>query len=108
AGNALRVVFFSRGIAGAAMVEGTGFEPVYAKRSDLQSDGFNHSPTPPLNRRRAGSEAPKRLVGRFMVIPGESVNSPWGKPSRKYPAPALPGAKCPACWPAAKAIRLWP
>ena len=30
-----------------AMVEGTGFEPVYAKRPDLQSGGFNHSPTPP-------------------------------------------------------------
>ncbi len=29
------------------MVEGVGFEPTYAKRSDLQSDGFNHSPTPP-------------------------------------------------------------
>lgn len=29
------------------VVEGTGFEPVYAKRPDLQSGGFNHSPTPP-------------------------------------------------------------
>lgn len=29
------------------MVEGTGFEPVYAMRSDLQSDAFNHSATPP-------------------------------------------------------------
>jgi site-specific DNA recombinase len=30
------------------LVEGTGFEPVYAvKRADLQSAGFNHSPTPP-------------------------------------------------------------
>ena len=29
------------------VVEGTGFEPVYAKRADLQSAGFNHSPTPP-------------------------------------------------------------
>ncbi len=29
------------------MVEGTGFEPVYAMRADLQSAGFNHSPTPP-------------------------------------------------------------
>ena len=29
------------------VVEGTGFEPVYAKRADLQSAGFNHTPTPP-------------------------------------------------------------
>ena len=29
------------------MVEGVGFEPTYAKRPDLQSGGFNHSPTPP-------------------------------------------------------------
>ena len=39
------------GVARRPLVEGTGFEPVYAKRSDLQSDGFNHSPTPPLQRR---------------------------------------------------------
>ena len=29
------------------MVEGTGFEPVYAMRADLQSAAFNHSATPP-------------------------------------------------------------
>lgn len=29
------------------MVEGDGFEPSYARRPDLQSGGFNHSPTPP-------------------------------------------------------------
>ena len=29
------------------MVEGTGFEPVYATRADLQSAAFNHSATPP-------------------------------------------------------------
>lgn len=29
------------------MVEGTGFEPVYATRPDLQSGAFNHSATPP-------------------------------------------------------------
>ena len=29
------------------MVEGTGFEPVKALPSDLQSDPFNHSGTPP-------------------------------------------------------------
>src|SRR3954471_10431052 len=33
------------------VVEGTGFEPVYAKRADLQSAGFNHSPTPPRDGR---------------------------------------------------------
>lgn len=45
----------------AEMVEGAGFEPAYAKRADLQSAGFNHSPTPPRGatdwrskRRRAG------------------------------------------------------
>ena len=32
------------------MVEGVGFEPTYAKRPDLQSGGFNHSPTPPQGR----------------------------------------------------------
>ena len=29
------------------VVEGTGFEPVYAMRADLQSAAFNHSATPP-------------------------------------------------------------
>ncbi len=32
------------------MVEGTGFEPVYAMRADLQSAAFNHSATPPQGR----------------------------------------------------------
>src|SRR5690606_6569735 len=40
---------------GRTMVEGTGFGPVYAKRSDLQSDGFNHSPTPPRQRLWVGT-----------------------------------------------------
>src|SRR5690606_35938389 len=31
------------------MVEGTGFEPVYAMRADLQSAAFNHSATPPFS-----------------------------------------------------------
>ena len=39
------------GIAQIKMVEGVGFEPTYAKRPDLQSGGFNHSPTPPQERR---------------------------------------------------------
>ncbi len=30
------------------LVEGTGFEPVYAMRADLQSAAFNHSATPPF------------------------------------------------------------
>ena len=34
------------------VVEGVGFEPTYAKRPDLQSGGFNHSPTPPQAQRR--------------------------------------------------------
>ena len=29
------------------MVEEAGFEPAYAKRTDLQSVSFNHSDTPP-------------------------------------------------------------
>ena len=40
------------------MVEGVGFEPTYAKRPDLQSGGFNHSPTPP--------QAPR--LGRFNTL----------------------------------------
>ena len=51
------------GSSGRAMVEGTGFEPVYAKRSDLQSDGFNHSPTPPLQRRSGRKRSVWRVVG---------------------------------------------
>ena len=54
-------------------MEGTGFEPVYAKRSDLQSDGFNHSPTPPHF--RVGTEALSRFVGRFMVGCRKGVNT---------------------------------
>ena len=38
------------------MVEGDGFEPSYAKRPDLQSGGFNHSPTPPQGPRKTGGE----------------------------------------------------
>ena len=57
-------------------MEGTGFEPVYAKRSDLQSDGFNHSPTPPRNvalgrKRSAGARRPGGLWW-----PGDSVSTP--------------------------------
>ena len=32
------------------MVEEAGFEPTKAEPSDLQSDPFNHSGTPPINR----------------------------------------------------------
>ena len=35
------------GLSGGYMVEGTGFEPVYSKRPDLQSGAFNRSATPP-------------------------------------------------------------
>ena len=38
-------------VSKSKMVEGVGFEPTYAKRPDLQSGGFNHSPTPPQGRR---------------------------------------------------------
>tara|TARA_B100000524_G_scaffold223783_1_gene118213 strand:+ start:1290 stop:1514 length:225 start_codon:yes stop_codon:yes gene_type:complete len=30
------------------LVEGAGFEPAEAEASDLQSDGFDRSPTPPI------------------------------------------------------------
>ena len=33
----------------AEMVEGAGFEPAKAEPSDLQSDPFGHSGTPPGN-----------------------------------------------------------
>ena len=33
------------------MVEGGGFEPPKAEPSDLQSDPFGHSGTPPIKRR---------------------------------------------------------
>ena len=61
---------------GGAMVEGTGFEPVYAKRSDLQSDGFNHSPTPPLQRRlgRKRSAIARRRGGLWWA--DDSVSTP--------------------------------
>lgn len=47
------------------VVEGTGFEPVYAKRADLQSAGFNHSPTPPgaLTHRHLTSRFPTAIRG---------------------------------------------
>lgn len=60
------------------MVEGTGFEPVYAKRSDLQSDGFNHSPTPPRHR-WAENEAPGRVVGAVYGGLMTVCQHPFGK-----------------------------
>ena len=33
------------------VVQGTGFEPVKHKAADLQSAGFNHSPTPARNKK---------------------------------------------------------
>ena len=38
------------------MVEGAGFEPAKAEPSDLQSDPFGHSGTPP----RIGADYPSR------------------------------------------------
>ena len=41
---------YTRGIksrANTPVVEEAGFEPAYAKRTDLQSVSFNHSDTPP-------------------------------------------------------------
>src|SRR5690554_7635344 len=55
------------------LVEGTGFEPVYAKRSDLQSDGFNHSPTPPHF--RVGNEAHRVSLGGLW-LPLARVSTP--------------------------------
>ena len=39
------------------MVEGGGFEPPKAEPSDLQSDPFGHSGTPPLNILRISYQA---------------------------------------------------
>ncbi len=54
----------------AAMVEGTGFEPVYAMRADLQSAAFNHSATPPGHRRHTPHLTSSRpTVKRLLVNP---------------------------------------
>jgi hypothetical protein len=60
---------------GRRVVEGTGFEPVYAKRADLQSAGFNHSPTPPQSRRNERRPSPGASSGRFMSVPMATVNT---------------------------------
>ena len=39
------------------LVEEAGFEPAYAKRTDLQSVSFNHSDTPPSQQARYGDWA---------------------------------------------------
>lgn len=57
------------------MVEGTGFEPVYATRADLQSAAFNHSATPParhVNTPKERAYARKVLVANIVC----SVNPP--------------------------------
>ena len=60
------------------MVEGVGFEPTYAKRPDLQSGGFNHSPTPPREeRRRENAEA----------------DAPFDGPKTAFAAPGPPGER---------------
>ena len=41
------LIFLNWRSSGRKVVEGTGFEPVYAMRADLQSAAFNHSATPP-------------------------------------------------------------
>ena len=41
-------IFFSENIKAKNMVEGGGFEPPKAEPSDLQSDPFGHSGTPPI------------------------------------------------------------
>ena len=60
------------------VVEGTGFEPVYAKRPDLQSGGFNHSPTPPGHLRDLpidGSRSRRQKERR--CLPSTSGNRPY-------------------------------
>jgi len=51
------------------MVEGEGFEPSKAEPSDLQSDPFDRSGTPP-------NDQPKRLI--------MTAFSPYVKPPRRY------------------------
>ena len=52
---------------GTPMVEEAGFEPAYAKRTDLQSVSFNHSDTPPN-----ASAVPDSL---FQAIPETGRNT---------------------------------
>lgn len=65
------------------VVEGTGFEPVYAKRSDLQSDGFNHSPTPPHF--RVGNEAHRVSSGGLWLAVAR-VSTPFAHLVERNPA----------------------
>jgi hypothetical protein len=74
------------------LVEGVGFEPTYAKRPDLQSGGFNHSPTPPkpsLAVRRAN-------IANFEVSPAANgavyahparLSQPQSPPASRPPPP---------------------
>lgn len=55
---------------GADPVAGAGFEPAYAERPDLQSGGFNHSPTPPQVRR---AEVGSPIPGRTAAVYGERL-----------------------------------
>ena len=48
------------------MVEGVGFEPTKAEPSDLQSDPFDHSGTPPEKRARHLALPKKRCQPEFI------------------------------------------
>jgi hypothetical protein len=61
---------------GPSLVEGGGFEPPKAEPSDLQSDPFGHSGTPPKCKPRilqAITDRVKKRSGRI-----KSLSSPWG------------------------------
>ena len=56
------------GPATSDLVEGGGFEPPKAEPSDLQSDPFSRSGTPPNERRGFSSKLPKRVNEKRLIL----------------------------------------
>ncbi len=54
----------------STLVEGGGFEPPKAEPSDLQSDPFGHSGTPPKRKPRILIQPPPRVnrIGRIFLM----------------------------------------
>ena len=70
-----------------SLVEGVGFEPTKPFRApDLQSGGFNHSPTPPVD----GHHTPFKLrEGVILVAPGRRVYRSWSRAPEGIRTPNL-------------------
>jgi hypothetical protein len=64
------------------LVEGGGFEPPKAEPSDLQSDPFGHSGTPPINGSRVFC-CPRELVSTPKRFPNQSFTGRAGQPARR-------------------------